>query len=54
MTYMRSELLKDTTVMFVNPDWIISSHDVFMVNEIVNLTFGVIHNTPNILGVVGN
>ncbi|XP_065904180.1 protein arginine N-methyltransferase 3-like isoform X2 [Dysidea avara] len=28
MTCMRSELLKEATVMFIDPDWIISSHDV--------------------------
>ena len=33
MTCMRSELLKEATVMFIDPDWIISSHDVLKVNE---------------------
>ena len=31
MSCMRGELLKEAAVMFVDPDWIISSHDVVKV-----------------------
>ena len=31
MSCMRSELLKEAAVMFVDPEWIISSHDVLKV-----------------------
>jgi len=35
---MHSELLEEAAVMFVDPDWIICSHDVLKVNEIVYIS----------------